>query len=225
MKGAAGWIFPLLLGVSLGVHLLLGVHGRFSTSSPPELARQEEVMEITLVEELPPEPEPEILPEPEPEPEPPEPEVEPEPEPEPEIVHEPTPPPAPVPTPRPEPVVVPKAKPKPAPPPKPALRKPSAQPVARIVEAKPEVSRNPPPRYPETARRNKWEGRVLVRARVDANGRVQSVQLARGSGYALLDQAAVSAVRGWRFRPKLINGTPAASVVEVPVNFSLHERR
>jgi protein TonB len=61
----------------------------------------------------------------------------------------------------------------------------------------------------------------MVVASVDSSGRVRSVSLARGSGYAVLDQAALQSVRTWKFKPKKIGGQPTDSSVEVPVNFSL----
>ncbi|MFA7233796.1 MAG: energy transducer TonB [Terrimicrobiaceae bacterium] len=84
---------------------------------------------------------------------------------------------------------------------KPAAAKPRATPPGGAVTlAKPDVARNPPPKYPEFARRNGWQGHVMVRASVDASGRVRYVTVARASGYAVLDQAALQAVRGWRER-------------------------
>jgi protein TonB len=89
------------------------------------------------------------------------------------------------------------------------------------VKARPDTAHNPPPRYPEMARRNGWEGRVMVRAHVSAAGRVTAVSLHQGCAYGVLNQAALAAVRTWRFRPGTIGGQAADSVVEVPVNFSL----
>lgn len=115
--------------------------------------------------------------------------------------------------------------------PKPQLAKPmtpAAPPIATkakvpaVIEAAPDYARNPPPRYPETARRNGWVGTVLVRAVVGSNGRASSVSLQRSSGYGILDQAALSAVRGWKFIPRRTNGEATGSTVEVPVNFSLN---
>ena len=90
-----------------------------------------------------------------------------------------------------------------------------------VRQARPDTAHNPPPRYPEMARRNGWEGVVIVRAHVASTGRVLSVALQRGSRYGVLDQAALAAVKNWRFRPGTRGGTTTDSVVEVPVNFSL----
>jgi periplasmic protein TonB len=212
---SAGWIFPVLLAVSVAAHAgffatRLAVTPRLAGDTQPAV----DVIEVVLVEELPePEPEPELPPEPEPEPEVEMEELPPEviPEPEPVSTPQPTPQatPRPVSTPRPQ-----AAKPRPpAPAPKTTAN--------RVVKAKPDVSRNPPPRYPESARRAKQEGRVMVRASVSAEGRVQSVRIQRSSGHAVLDRAALDAVRKWRFVPQQVNGQSQASEVDVPVNFFL----
>lgn len=90
-------------------------------------------------------------------------------------------------------------------------------------DARPLASRNSPPRYPEMARRNGWQGIVLVRVTVLPDGRVRSASLFRGSGYAILDQSALDAVRRWIFQPKMSAGLAVESTIEVPVTFSLRK--
>lgn len=57
---------------------------------------------------------------------------------------------------------------------------------------------NPPPRYPRTARQMGWEGTVLLRVKVNSQGRADVIRLARSSGYLPLDEAAQEAVARWR---------------------------
>jgi protein TonB len=80
---------------------------------------------------------------------------------------------------------------------------------------------NPKPDYPAEARRERQEGVVLVSVEVGADGRAGEVSLGRSSGFALLDAAAVEAVRRWSFAPAEEAGVPVSSRVEVPVRFSL----
>jgi protein TonB len=87
---------------------------------------------------------------------------------------------------------------------------------------KPVVIQNTPPSYPDLARRKGWEGRVIVRVEVSAEGRPLSTAIAISSGFGVLDQAALRAVKSWRFQPRTIAGIPAPGTVEVPVNFSLN---
>ena len=80
---------------------------------------------------------------------------------------------------------------------------------------------NPPPRYPYMARRRGQEGQVLLRVRVTADGNAAMVRVRRSSGYPLLDAAAATAVRSWRFHAASHGGRPVAGVVDVPVAFTL----
>ncbi len=90
-------------------------------------------------------------------------------------------------------------------------------------EARPLASRNAPPRYPDFARRQGWQGVVLVRVVVRPDGKVKAASLFRGSGYSVLDQAALEAVRRWLFQPKISGGLAVESTIEVPVTFSLRK--
>lgn len=76
-----------------------------------------------------------------------------------------------------------------------------------------------PPRYPARARALNQAGTVVVRARVAADGQSEEILVWHSSGHALLDEAAVRAVRGWAFEPASIGGRAVAAWVEVPVRF------
>ena len=79
-----------------------------------------------------------------------------------------------------------------------------------------------PPVYPPVALRAQVGGVVILEAVIDAQGRVASVRVLRS--IALLDQAAVDAVRQWRFTPALLNAEPVPVVMTVTVNFMVHDR-
>jgi periplasmic protein TonB len=81
---------------------------------------------------------------------------------------------------------------------------------------------NVDPAYPNIARTARVEGVVILEAVIDQLGRVESVRVLRS--IPLLDQAALDAVRQWRFTPTLLNGTPVSIVMMVTVNFSLSAR-
>ena len=77
------------------------------------------------------------------------------------------------------------------------------------------------PTYPAAARRDGEEGTVRLKVLVDERGRPSDVQVARSSGFARLDDAAVSAVRRWRFQAAT-NGTTAVSAwTQVAITFKL----
>ena len=81
--------------------------------------------------------------------------------------------------------------------------------------------RNPPPRYPPSARRNGDEGTVMLRVLVTIDGAAARVELDRSSGFSLLDGAAQDAVRGWRFVPARRGTQNIEDWVRVPVVFRL----
>ncbi len=80
---------------------------------------------------------------------------------------------------------------------------------------------NPPPPYPETARRRGWEGKVLLKVDVSDTGRVLDVEVEESSGYDSLDAAARNAVYRWRFSPGRQNGRKVPAQVLVPIHFKL----
>lgn len=90
------------------------------------------------------------------------------------------------------------------------------------TRAEPRYRHNPAPHYPQIARRRGWQGRVVVEATVQADGSVAQARLYSGSGYALLDKAAVATVNRWLFSPELRDGRPIVAKVLVPVLFSLN---
>jgi TonB family protein len=77
------------------------------------------------------------------------------------------------------------------------------------------------PPYPKRARTMGWEGTVVLRVVVSADGTAADVAVHRTSGHPLLDQAAVTAARGKRFAPERDGGFTRSSVAEVPVRFVL----
>jgi protein TonB len=80
---------------------------------------------------------------------------------------------------------------------------------------------NPAPPYPGPARRRGHEGTVYLAVEVLAGGTTGRIRVERSSGHPILDDAALQAVREWRFEPAMKNGIPVASWVEVPIRFVL----
>lgn len=177
---------------------------------------------IAAPEPTPPAPEPEIIP-----PEPPKPKP---------VVKKQTPKPQPKPEPKPEPVVEPT--PQPAPVEEPVVQQPVPVAAPEVVEAEsvppPEPEpviepprfgvaylNNPPPAYPALSRRIGEEGRVVLRVLVGVNGKPESVEVESGSGSRRLDDAALEAVRKWKFIPARRNNEAVSAYVLVPVKFSL----
>lgn len=80
---------------------------------------------------------------------------------------------------------------------------------------------NPKPQYPPMSRRVGEEGRVLFKVLVNANGDPETVEIASSSGSERLDNAALAAVKQWRFVPARRNNEAISAYVTVPISFSL----
>lgn len=80
---------------------------------------------------------------------------------------------------------------------------------------------NPKPEYPMTARQRHWQGTVLLRVYVGADGKALQVNIQRSSGHELLDESALDVVREWRFVPAKRGDTAEPCLVTVPITFEL----
>lgn len=98
---------------------------------------------------------------------------------------------------------------------------PNGNSVRGNARAEPDYLNNPPPRYPNESRRRHEEGMVLILASINPTGRVDSLVLSKGSGFERLDDAAMAAVKDWRFKPARFAGIAIDSNVEIPIRFSL----
>lgn len=67
--------------------------------------------------------------------------------------------------------------------------------------SKPSGISQPKPKYPPAARRAGQQGTVTLSFTIGSSGAVISARIAKSSGYALLDNAALSAILTWRFKP------------------------
>lgn len=76
------------------------------------------------------------------------------------------------------------------------------------------------PVYPPAARAKKIEGVVVLHTRIDKDGRVKKAEVL--SGDPLLTQAALDAVRQWRYKPGTLNGVNVEVDGTANLNFSLH---
>lgn len=77
------------------------------------------------------------------------------------------------------------------------------------------------PKYPRMAKRKGMEGTVLVEVWLDENGNQTHLSLLKSSGFDLLDDAALNAVKKWRFNGHKENGVALAHRVRIPVRFNL----
>ncbi|MGA8443145.1 MAG: TonB family protein [Candidatus Sulfotelmatobacter sp.] len=75
------------------------------------------------------------------------------------------------------------------------------------------------PEYPEAAREQHIEGPVKLDIHIDSDGVVEEVRLV--SGQAVLGQAAIAAIRQWRFKPHAVHGQFVEMETTITLNFRL----
>jgi protein TonB len=97
-------------------------------------------------------------------------------------------------------------------------------PPARVVRiggqiAQPRIIRKVEPVYPDLAIQSRIGALVILEAEVDTRGHVKNVKVLRG--HPLFDEAAMVAVKQWRYQPLLLNGEPTGFILTVTVNFNL----
>ncbi len=78
------------------------------------------------------------------------------------------------------------------------------------------------PVYPSIARQARVQGTVTMAVVVGKNGTIENLKVV--SGHPLLVQAALDAVRQWRYKPFLLNGEPMEVETQINVNFKLEEK-
>lgn len=107
--------------------------------------------------------------------------------------------------------------------------------TAQVVSAKPQsnvptrissgvaagllINKTLPP-YPAIAKAAGVQGTVELQAIISSDGTIQNLRVVSGS--PMLQQAALDAVRNWRYRPYTLNGQPVAVETTIHVNFSLN---
>jgi periplasmic protein TonB len=89
--------------------------------------------------------------------------------------------------------------------------------AARVAEAN--LIRDVAPQYPPEAGRARLEGMVVLMAVIDQDGSVKDVRVE--SGLPILAQAAIDAVKQWRYKPYLVDGEPVEVDSRITINFTL----
>lgn len=95
-----------------------------------------------------------------------------------------------------------------------------------VTDSAPLLSSWAPPVYPPEALREKIEGKVKLRVVVDAQGQVTAARVLQPLD-PRLDEAALAAVKAWKFIPGLEDGHPAACSMDIPILFlakSAHQK-
>ena len=80
---------------------------------------------------------------------------------------------------------------------------------------------NPPPNYPPVSRRLGEAGQVVLEVHIQPDGSVGEMRVKRSSGFERLDEAALRAVRKWRYVPARRGDQPIAWWYLQPIVFSI----
>ena len=107
----------------------------------------------------------------------------------------------------------------PVPPPQPLP--PASTPRLRLSQTQVEANliSRPPLSYPEWAGTVRIQGTVLIQAIINKEGIIGFLQVI--SGHPLLVDAALENVRGWQFKPFLLNGEPTEVLTTISLPFRL----
>ena len=103
---------------------------------------------------------------------------------------------------------------------------PGAQSNARghlVVDRSATMLYAPRPNYPSIARKNRVEGHVTLRVLVNVQGRVEELFVKTSSGHTALDEAAVEAVKKWRFKAAVLQDRPVDQWCTLTVRFQLKD--
>ena len=75
------------------------------------------------------------------------------------------------------------------------------------------------PVYPDDARAAGVTGVVILEARIGIDGSVEEAHVLKS--IPLLDEAALDAVKQWKFVPTLLNGQPTPVIMTTTINFTM----
>ena len=92
--------------------------------------------------------------------------------------------------------------------------------VNRWQEYSPPIRFKKPPIYPAHEQRRRIGGTAYVLYTYDQDGTILTTNIARTSGSAPLDRAALNAVAEWKVTPKSVDGRGVAGYGVVPINFT-----
>ncbi len=110
-----------------------------------------------------------------------------------------------------------------APPPPPPIKVREDTPIFLAWETAPKIIEAPAPAYPDSARQAGLEGKVVLVIVVDEQGRVIEARVFRAEPPGVFEQAALEAVRKWRFEPALQRDKPIKVRLAQEVVFRLEK--
>ena len=88
-----------------------------------------------------------------------------------------------------------------------------------VMEAN--IMKKVPPTYPEAMKAQGLEAKVSLAVLVDAQGVPKSISVEDAGGPSDFADAAIQAVKEWRYKPTLLNGQPVEVLTTITINFTL----
>jgi TonB family protein len=88
-----------------------------------------------------------------------------------------------------------------------------------LVSEMPTILREVRPEYPKEAREKQLQGRVALDVLIDETGKVRQVSFIEG--LEIFKQAAITAMKNYKFRPAKVDGAPVAVRIRYSINFEL----
>lgn len=93
--------------------------------------------------------------------------------------------------------------------------------TVQTPDVMPSIVKNMKPKYPRIAKKNGYEGTVLLKVEILKDGKVGNISIATSSGYDMLDQAAIESIQKWKFSPAKKQNECIDQWVNLPINFDL----
>lgn len=90
---------------------------------------------------------------------------------------------------------------------------------ASDVDSPPKLVRQMPVNYPPDAKRNKVEGRVVVRCLITSDGKADKMEVVESEPTGVFDENAVKSLKYWQFRPGVLKGEMVDTWVKIPLSF------
>ena len=99
----------------------------------------------------------------------------------------------------------------------------TGEPVALSAQQRPKLVKKVNPQYPEEAVKAGVQGKVVIEAVTDHQGRVTEAKIIDGVD-PILNDAALKAIKQWQYEPYIIAGVKKAVKFTVVLNFNLKEK-
>lgn len=96
-----------------------------------------------------------------------------------------------------------------------------APPASALSQPVPQYRLNSHPKYPRLARKRGYQGTVILSVLVGLKGSVSDLKVHQSSGFSILDEAALKAVKRWKFTIGTMSGKQSEMWVKLPVKFEL----